>query len=105
MEITWISTDDASESPVDTPLWDSLRRATEALVPGSTTAPFIQVGATDARFFRRMGTVAYGAGIFSPKISFGDFVSMFHGNNERIDVESIKLGTEFWKLLAMDMLG
>jgi len=105
VEITWISTDDASESPVETPLWDSLRRATEALVPGSTTAPFIQVGATDARFFRRMGTVAYGAGIFSPKISFADFVSMFHGNNERIDVESIKLGTEFWKLLAKDMLG
>jgi acetylornithine deacetylase/succinyl-diaminopimelate desuccinylase-like protein len=99
-----ISDDDASASPLDTPLWDSLRRATQALVPGSTTVPFIQVGATDARFFRRMGTVAYGAGIFSPKISFGEFQSMFHGNDERIDVDSIHMGTEFWRLLAKDML-
>ena len=104
VEISGISDDDASESPLDTPLWDSLRRATEALVPGATTVPFIQVGATDARFFRRKGTVAYGAGIFSPKISFGDFLTMFHGHNERIDVESIQLGTEFWRLLAKDML-
>jgi acetylornithine deacetylase/succinyl-diaminopimelate desuccinylase-like protein len=29
---------------------------------------------------------------------------MFHGHNERIDVESIKLGTEFWRLLAKDVL-
>ncbi len=105
VEISGISNDNASASPLDTPLWDSLRRTTEALVPGSTTVPFIQVGATDARFFRRMGTVAYGAGIFSPKIAFGDFLSMFHGHNERIDVESIQLGTDFWRLLAKDMLG
>jgi acetylornithine deacetylase/succinyl-diaminopimelate desuccinylase-like protein len=105
VEISGISNDDATASPVDTPLWDSLKRATEALVPGSTTVPFIQVGATDARFFRRKGTVAYGAGIFSPKIAFGDFLSMFHGHNERIDVDSIQLGTEFWRLVAKDMLG
>jgi hypothetical protein len=30
---------------------------------------------------------------------------MFHGNNERIDVESIELGTEFWGVVAKDMLG
>lgn len=104
VEFIAISNDDASASPLDTPLWDSLRRATQALVPGSTTVPFIQVGATDARFFRRIGAVAYGAGIFSPKISFGEFLSMFHGNDERIDVDSIQMGTEFWRLLARDML-
>jgi len=105
VQITGISNDDPSASPLDTPLWDSIRRATEALVPGSTTVPFLLVGATDARFFRRKGTVAYGAGIFSPQISFADFASMFHGNNERIDVESIELGTEFWGIVAKDMLG
>lgn len=104
VEIAWISTDEASASPLDTPLWDSLRRTTEALAPGSTTVPFMLVGATDARFFRRMGAVAYGAGIFSPRISFDEFLAMFHGHNERIDVESIKLGTEFWRLLAKDVL-
>lgn len=104
VELIAISNDDASASPLETPLWDSLRRATQALVPGSTTVPFIQVGATDARFFRRIGAVAYGAGIFSPKISFGEFLSMFHGNDERIDVDSIQMGTEFWRLLAKDML-
>jgi acetylornithine deacetylase/succinyl-diaminopimelate desuccinylase-like protein len=105
VEITAQSNDEASASPIDTPLWDSLRRATERLVPGATTVPFMIVGATDARFFRRAGATAYGAGLFSERISFGEFASMFHGDNERIDQESLGLSTELWDLLARDMLG
>jgi acetylornithine deacetylase/succinyl-diaminopimelate desuccinylase-like protein len=105
IEITAQSDDASTASPVDTPLWESLRRATEKLAPGSTTVPFMIVGATDARFFRRKGMVAYGAGLFSDRISFGEFASMFHGDNERIDQESLRLCTEFWQVVARDLLG
>jgi acetylornithine deacetylase/succinyl-diaminopimelate desuccinylase-like protein len=104
VEITATSNDESSESPMDTPLWDSLRRTTEELVPGATTVPFMIVGATDARFFRRAGATAYGAGLFSERISFAEFASMFHGDNERIDQESLRLSTQLWLALARDLL-
>ncbi len=94
----------ATASPVDTPLWESIRRAVEGLIPGVTTVPLLVVGATDARFFRRAGSVAYGAGLFSEQIPFAEFMSMFHGDNERIDQESLRLSTEFWMALARDLL-
>jgi len=105
VEISAASNDPATASAVETPLWDSLQAVTEKLVPGSTTIPFIIVGATDARFFRRAGMTAYGAGLFSDRISFAEFASMFHGDNERIDQESLRLSTELWLALAHDFLG
>ena len=105
VEIQAQSDDPSSASPPETPLWDSIRRVTEKLVPGATTIPFMIVGATDARFFRRAGATAYGAGLFSDRISFADFASMFHGDNERIDQESLRLSTEMWEALARDLVG
>jgi acetylornithine deacetylase/succinyl-diaminopimelate desuccinylase-like protein len=96
--------DEASTSPTETALWDSLTRVTDTLIPGSKTVPFMQVGATDARFFRRMGATAYGYGLFSERISFGEFASMFHGDDERVDLESLQLSTKLWEAVARDML-
>ncbi len=105
VEISAQSDDTSSASPIDTPLWDSLQRVTEKLVPGAKTVPFMIVGATDARFFRRAGATAYGAGLFSDRISFAEFASMFHGDNERVDVDSLQLSTDLWLGLAKDLLG
>jgi acetylornithine deacetylase/succinyl-diaminopimelate desuccinylase-like protein len=105
VEISAISDDPATDSPIDTPLWDSIQRVTGALVPGAQMVPFMIVGATDARFFRRAGATAYGAGLFSDRIPFSEFMSMFHGNDERIDLESLRLSTEFFTGVARDLLG
>ena len=51
--------------------------------------PYLTVGATDARFFRRKGITSYGYGMFSRKMSFEDYGEMFHGDNERIDTDSL----------------
>ncbi len=74
------------------------------LVEGSSLVPFLTVGATDARFFRRAGSIAYGFGLFSRKLSFDDYASMFHGNDERVDLESLVLSTRLWEGLADDLL-
>jgi acetylornithine deacetylase/succinyl-diaminopimelate desuccinylase-like protein len=105
VEVVGITDDEASASPVDTPLWESLSRVMESLAPGSHAVPFMLVGATDARFFRRAGATAYGAGLFSDRISFGEFMSMFHGDNERVDVDSLRLSEELWEGLVRDLLG
>lgn len=95
----------ATSSPADTALYRALVRATERLAPGARTAPFLIMGATDARFFRRKGTTAYGYGLFSERIPFPEFAQMFHGRNERIDQESLRLMVELWESVAREVLG
>jgi acetylornithine deacetylase/succinyl-diaminopimelate desuccinylase-like protein len=68
--------------------------------PGATIIPGLIVGGTDARFYRRRGRVAYGAGLFSPEMDFATFGSRFHGHDERIDVESLGLSVDFWTHIA-----
>ncbi len=104
VEITSGDDNESTASPTDTPLWDSLARASSTLVEGSALVPFLMVGATDARFFRRAGSVAYGFGLFSRRLTFEDYGSMFHGNDERVDVESLALSTRLWELVAHDVL-
>jgi acetylornithine deacetylase/succinyl-diaminopimelate desuccinylase-like protein len=97
--------DPSTTSPSDTPLWDSIGRVTQAFYEGSSIVPMMTVGATDARFFRRLGTTAYGFGLFSTNLSFEDYGQMFHGDDERVDVESLRLSTDMWEALSQDLLG
>ncbi len=96
VEVEIIMNDPASTSRIDTPLWDVLQRAVAAPFPGARLTPQMVVGFTDARVYRQMGAVAYGAGLFSPNLDGGDFSRRFHGNDERIDVESLGLSTQLW---------
>jgi len=97
--------DPASESPMDTPLWSTLHRVAGRFYEGAATVPMLIAGATDARFFRRLGATAYGFGLFSPSFRYEDYGRMFHGDDERVDVESLRLSTEMWEAVAVDLLG
>lgn len=104
VEITSSDDNESTASPHETPLWDSLARVTGRMVEGSALVPFLTVGATDARFFRRAGSVAYGFGLFSRRMTFEDYGAMFHGNDERVDTESLRMSTELWEAVAHDLL-
>ena len=52
-----------------------------------------------------MGAVSYGAGLFSPELDQADFGRRFHGHDERIDVESLRLTTGLWLDVVRDLLG
>ncbi len=104
VEIAFRSEEPASTSPIDTPLWDSLQRVSGVFYPDARTVPFLTVGATDARYERTLGAVAYGFGLHSRQVGFEDYAAMFHGIDERVDVESLHLSTEMWIALAKDFL-
>ncbi|MET0275292.1 MAG: M20/M25/M40 family metallo-hydrolase [Acidimicrobiia bacterium] len=97
--------DPSTASPMDTPLWDSLARVTADLCEGSALVPSLMVGATDNRFYRRAGAVGYGFGLFSERLSYDDYATMFHGNDERVDQESLALSTLLWEAVARDLVG
>jgi acetylornithine deacetylase/succinyl-diaminopimelate desuccinylase-like protein len=94
-----------TESPTDNDLWRSLAKNTQVVYPGASIVPGLIVGGTDARFYRHRGRVAYGAGLYSPSMDFATFGSRFHGHDERIDVESLGLATQFWIDIARDVVG
>jgi len=104
VEIVAESDDDSTSSPIETPLWDVLEGLCRRVYPDSALVPFLTVGATDARFFRRLGVPSYGFGLFSRRMSFDQYSAMFHGDNERVDVESLRLSTDLWDALARDFL-
>ena len=95
---------EGSLSPFETPLGDALARTAAALVPGSRLVPQLAPGATDARHFRWRGVPAYGFGLHSPRIPYTEYPLMFHGDNERIDVESLRLSSLMWEQVARDFL-
>jgi acetylornithine deacetylase/succinyl-diaminopimelate desuccinylase-like protein len=96
--------DPSTSSPPDTRLWDVLQNVSSRLVDGSALVPFLMTGGTDNRFFRRAGSVGYGFGLFSSRVKFEDYASMFHGNDERVDQESLRLSTELWMATARELL-
>ena len=67
--------------------------------------PSLMVGGTDNRFFRRAGAVGYGFGLFSKRLPYEDFATMFHGNDEKVDQESLALSTQLWEAVARDLVG
>jgi len=97
--------DASSASRIDTPLWDSLERAINKPFPSARLNPQFSVGFTDSRVYREHGAVVYGAGLLSPTIDAGEFGRRFHGHNERIDVESLRLTTQMYLDVCQDLLG
>jgi acetylornithine deacetylase/succinyl-diaminopimelate desuccinylase-like protein len=103
VEIVDLQIGDPTQSPTDNALWDTISRHTQVAYPGASIVPGLVVGGTDARFYRHHGRVAYGAGLFSPSMDFATFGNRFHGHDERIDVESLALATDFWVGVATDI--
>ena len=104
VEVEVLMDDPASISRIDTPLWDALIRAVNVPFPGARLAPHFTVGFTDARVFRELGSVAYGAGLFSPHVDAAEFGRRFHGHDERVDVESLGLTVELWQRVVADLM-
>jgi acetylornithine deacetylase/succinyl-diaminopimelate desuccinylase-like protein len=95
----------ATISPADTPLADALARASRRFYDDARLVPMRMVGTTDARHFRRhFDTVAYGFGMFSKRLSLEDLATMGHGDDERIDVDSLAMTTELWDVVVRDFL-
>jgi acetylornithine deacetylase/succinyl-diaminopimelate desuccinylase-like protein len=105
VEVEPIFSKPASMSPTGTPLWHVLGRVVDSHYPGAKLLPRLIVGFTDAPYFRAHGAVAYGFGLFSRTLTAEMMSSRFHGNDERIDVESLALTTQAWLEVCEQFLG
>jgi acetylornithine deacetylase/succinyl-diaminopimelate desuccinylase-like protein len=107
VEITVLQHSDPTSSQFGSsnPLWELVTKHTQVAYPNATIVPGLIVGGTDARFYRQRGITAYGAGLFSPGMDRATFGSRFHGNDERIDVESLGLSANYFYGIAKELTG
>jgi acetylornithine deacetylase/succinyl-diaminopimelate desuccinylase-like protein len=95
----------SSISSTDTPLFDVLGRAVRRAYPGGDLLPMLGAGGTDGRFYRRRGIPSYGFGVLSERWDYGTFRQLFHGHNERVDLESIGLTVTALDFVVREFLG
>lgn len=76
-------------SPYGTELFRTIEAVVREHVEGAVVVPSVTVGFTDSRVFRNRGVVAYG---FSGSLDSPELLRTFHGHNERITLESFRLG-------------
>jgi acetylornithine deacetylase/succinyl-diaminopimelate desuccinylase-like protein len=95
-----------NRSPMASPLMDAISAWVAERDPAARTAPTILPGFTDSRHFRAAfpDCVAYG---FFPQRhqSLPETAPLIHGADERIDVRDLAFAAEFYRDLAVGMLG
>ena len=94
IEIVPLSDFEATMSGASDPLWRAIEEALWEETGVRRAVPLLMPGATDARFFRARGASAYGVGLFDDRVSFSEFLSLFHGHDERVSVRSVERTTD-----------
>ncbi|MDH3261133.1 MAG: M20/M25/M40 family metallo-hydrolase [Acidimicrobiia bacterium] len=91
LEVEPIADFQATASAPSGPLWAAITEAIGDLTGSRRILPTLMPVTTDARFFRARGTLAYGVGLFDEQVDFDEFLGMFHGNDERVSIDSLGL--------------
>ncbi len=93
LELVPVADHPANSTRSEGPLWEVAVDSIEALTGSRNVLPTVMPATTDARFFRSRGVPAYGVGLFDTRVGFADFLSMFHGHDERVSLDSVELTT------------
>ena len=83
---------EAPASPHDSELFRAIEAIAEEMAPEAVVVPYMSTGATDSARLRRAGIPTYG--LVPMPLSEDDY-SRLHGNDERVQIESIRFGVEF----------
>jgi acetylornithine deacetylase/succinyl-diaminopimelate desuccinylase-like protein len=92
-------------SPVGNPLWEAIGDSVEALEGHRRLLPMMMNVATDARFWRKKGTVGYGVGLFDDRMDFSEMLALFHGHDERVSAASVERTSELYREIFSRFLG
>lgn len=105
VDITPVQDFEATQSPIGNPLWDAIGDSVETMEGHRRLLPMTMNVATDARYWRAKGTVAYGVGIYDGQMDFSEMLALFHGHDERVSVESVNLTTRLYQEVLGRFLG
>lgn len=96
---------EATASSMDNALWEAVADSVETLEGHRRLLPMMMNVATDARFWRKKGTIAYGVGLYDDRMDFSEMLALFHGHDERVSVESVRRTTALYDEVLGRLLG
>jgi acetylornithine deacetylase/succinyl-diaminopimelate desuccinylase-like protein len=95
-----------NRSPIDSSLMDALGEWLSERDPGARAVPTILPGFTDSRHFRAAFPECVAYGFFPQRHqSLLETQALIHAPDERIDLRDLLFATEFYRELAVRMLG
>jgi acetylornithine deacetylase/succinyl-diaminopimelate desuccinylase-like protein len=95
-----------NRSPLDSPLMDALGEWVSEHDPGATTVPTVMPGFTDSHRFRAAFPECVAYGFFPQRHqSLLETQALMHAPDERIDVRDLQWATDFYRDLALGLLG
>jgi len=89
-------------SAPDSEFYHLISNAMQEFIGDATILPSITAGATDSRFLRGIGIPCYGIGVLTLDPTMRQSI---HGRDERIDIASLRLKSDFLVRLARMYLG
>ena len=95
--------EDSAPSPLsatDNEQFGLIRSAVDATYPGTVTAPYVMMAATDSRHFHRFAPAVYR---FSPLAMTAAQRASIHGPNEHVTVDSLDRGERFFQTLLRSL--
>jgi acetylornithine deacetylase/succinyl-diaminopimelate desuccinylase-like protein len=95
----------ATISPTGNPLWEAIADSVEELEGHRNLIPTMMTVGTDGRFWRTKGAIGYGVGLFDDRMTFSEMLSLFHGHDERVSVESVLRTTTLYERVFHHFLG
>ena len=81
-------------SPINTPLYKMLEKDIHTIFPNITIAPYMVLGATDAREYAKISDNTYR---FLPVILSDEEAALMHADNEKISIQNWARMIEFYK--------
>jgi len=104
LELEVVLSSIAAESPLDTPLFETMVRHLKRYDPEAEVVPMLLVGGTDGRFLSARGIVHYG---YSPIRLPAElkFMELIHSHNERIPLEAFREGARVFAETVLDFCG
>jgi acetylornithine deacetylase/succinyl-diaminopimelate desuccinylase-like protein len=86
VEVVSTAKGESIPSPFNTPYFAAISKVVRRIKGNVPVLPFVTTGATDLRYFRRLGIPAYG---FFPMTLSKEELFRMHGVNERISVQNV----------------
>jgi acetylornithine deacetylase/succinyl-diaminopimelate desuccinylase-like protein len=89
----------ANFSPTDNKYYRLIEETAKEVLGDVFCAPYVLSGATDSYYLRKIGIKSYGVSLLSKEFPT-ELLKTVHGSNERIDLKSMEVKTEFLYKLA-----
>ena len=92
------------EATHQTPLFNLIADRVQTADPGSRAIPWMLPGATDSKFYAKLGAICYGFAPvkLDPRMPFG---SLYHGNDERLPISGFLWGLRVYADVVLTFLG